>query len=121
MLKRMQWQVLVTVICTVVFVSIAAAHEVRISRLAKVGNGPELQAGTYRVEVVKNPDSPEVRFYKEGDVVATAPATWTKEAVKCISTEVHAEEVAGRRVITKIWLEGSKESLVFKTDIPKAE
>jgi hypothetical protein len=121
MLKSIQYRILATVIYTVVFVSIAAAHEVRISRPARVGNGPELQAGTYRVEVVKTQDSAEVRFYQEGDVVATAPASLANEAGKCNFTEVHSEKVDGEQVITRIWLQGSKESLVFKADIPKAE
>ena len=86
-----------------------------------MGNGPELQAGTYRVEVVKNQDSAEVHFYQEGELVATAPAVLAKEAAKCNFTEVHSEKVDGEQVITKIWLQGSKESLVFKADIPKAE
>ena len=43
----------------------------------------ELQPGTYRVEVEKNQDSAEVRFFQGGDLVATAPATLTKEAAKC--------------------------------------
>jgi hypothetical protein len=109
----MEYRILATVICTLVFVSIAAAHEVSITYRANVGNGPVLQPGTYRVEVIKNQDSAEVRFLQGGDLVATAPATLTEEAVKCNSTEVHSEEVDGGKVITKIWLQGSKESLVF--------
>ena len=121
MSKRIVYRILSTLVSTLVFVSIAAAHEVSIRDQAKVGNGPELQPGTYQVEVVKNQDSAEVRFFHGGDLVATAPATLTKEAVKCNGTEVHSEEVAGGLVITKIWLQGSKESLVFKQDTPKAE
>jgi hypothetical protein len=121
MFKRIEYRILSTVICTFVFVSIAAAHEVRISPLAKVGNGPELQAGTYRVEVVKNQDSVEVHFYQEGEVVATAPAVLAKEAAKSNFTKVYSEKVDGGQMITKIWLQGSKESLVFKPDIPRAE
>ena len=121
MFKRMEYQILGTVICTLIFVSVAAAHEVRISPLARVGNGPDLQAGTYRVEVVKNQDSAEVRFYQEGAVVATAPAVLAKEAAKCEATKVYSENVNGRHVITRIWLHGSKESLVFTPNIAQAE
>ena len=53
--------------------------------------------------------------------MVTVPATLSKEATKCNNTEVHSEEVDGGQVITKIWLQGSKESLVFKPDAPKAE
>jgi len=121
MSKRMGYRILSTLVCALVFVSIAAAHEVSITNRAKVGNGPELQPGTYRVEVVKNQDSAEVRFFKGGDLVATAPATLTQEAAKCAATEIHTEEADGGWVITKIRLQGSKESLVFKPDTPKAE
>jgi hypothetical protein len=117
----MEYRILGTVICTLVFVSIAAAHEVSITYRAIVGHGTELQPGTYRVEVVKNQDSAEVRFFQGGDLVATAPGALTKEAAKCNNTEVHSEEVDGGRVITKIWLQGWKESLVFERDTPKAE
>ena len=121
MCKKMGYRILSTLVCALVFVAIAAAHEVRIPERAKVGNGPELQAGTYHVEVVKNQDSAEVRFFQDGDLVATASATLTKEGRKCESTEVHSEKVEGGWVVTKIWLEGWKESLVFKPDTPKAE
>jgi hypothetical protein len=119
--KRMAYRILCTLVCTLVFISIAAAHEVRISERAKVGNGPELEQGTYRVEVEKNQDSAEVLFFQGGELIVTAPAILTKEAVKCDNTEIHSEEVDGERVITKIWLQGWKESLVFKQDTPKAE
>ena len=68
MSKRMGYRILSTLVCTLVFVSIAAAHEVSIGERARVGNGPELQPGTYRVEVVKNQDSAEVASSRE--------ATW---------------------------------------------
>ena len=117
----MRCRILSTLVCTLVFVSIAAAHEVTIGQREKVGNGPELQPGTYQVEVEKNQDSAEVRFFQGGDLVLRVPGTLTKEAVKCNNTEVHSEEVDGGRVITKIWLQGWKESLAFKQDTPMAE
>ena len=111
--KKMVYRALTTLLCTLVFVSIASAHEVTIGQRAKIGNGPELQPGTYRVDVVKNQDSAEVRFFQAGDLVLTAQATLTNEPAKCKGTEVHSEEVNGGQTITKIWLQGSKESLVF--------
>ena len=121
MFNKMGYRILSTLVCMLAFVSIVMAHDVSIGYRAKVGNGPELQPGTYRVEVVKSQDSAEVHFFKAGDLVLQAQATLTMEAAKCNSTEVHSEEVDGRQVITKIWLQGSKESLVFKQDTPKAE
>ena len=121
MSKTMGYRILSTLVCTLVFASITTAHEVTITRRAFLGDDTLLQPGTYRVEVVKNQDSTEVRFFQGGDFVATAPATLTKEAVKSNHTEVHYEEVDGGHVITKIRLQGSKEALVFKQDTPEAE
>jgi hypothetical protein len=121
MSKRIGYGILSTLVGGLFIVSVAAAHDVRISQRAKIGNGPELDQGTYRVEVEKNQESAEVVFFQGEDLVATTPATLTKEAVKCDNTQIHSEEVDGGRVITKIWLQGWKESLVFKLDIPEAE
>ena len=119
MSKRMGYPILSTLVCTLVFVSIAAAHEVSIMHQAKVGSGPELQPGTYRVEVEKNQDSAEVLFFQGEELVVTAPATLTKENLKSNFTEVHYDQVDGGWVITKIRLAGSKEGLVFKQDTPE--
>jgi hypothetical protein len=117
----MGFRILSTLICAFVFVSIAAAQEIAIGQSAKIGNGQTLEQGTYRIEVEKNPDSAEVLFLQGGELVVAARATLTKEAVKCNNTEVHSEEVDGTRVITKIWLRGWKESLVFKQGTPETE
>jgi hypothetical protein len=121
MSKRIGYRIPSTLVCTLVLASIAMAHEVTLRQRAKVGNGPELEQGTYQVEVEKNQDSAEVLFLQGGELVVAARATLTKEAVKCNNTQVHSEEVDGTRVITKIWLRGWKESLVFKQGTPEAE
>jgi hypothetical protein len=121
MSKRMRYGILSSIVCMLVFVSIAAPRDVKIMGRTKVGNGPELQPGTYQVEVVKNQDSAEVRFFQEGDLVVTAPAKLIDEAMKCSRTEIHSTEVDGGTVITKIWLQGSKESLRFEQDTPEKE
>jgi len=94
--------------------SIAVAHEVSIWVPSKVGNSPELQPGTYRLEIVKNQDSAEVQFFLADDLVATVPVTLAKETAKSDYTAVHSREVEGGQVITKIYLRGLKESLVFE-------
>jgi hypothetical protein len=113
MSRRMGYGILTTLICTVAFVSIPAAHEVSIPHRANVGNGPVLETGTYRVEVVKNQDSSEVLFYKGGDLWLRAPVTLVEEADKAPQTEVHYEKISDAKVINQIRLRGSKESLVF--------
>jgi hypothetical protein len=117
----MAYRTLFTLACALIFVSVAAAHELSIAQRVRIGNGPELQPGTYRVEVVKKQDSAEVTFSQGDDLMVTVSATLTKEATKCKSTEIYSEAVEGGRVITKIRLQGSKESLVFTQDTPKAE
>ena len=114
MSKRIGYRILSTLVSGLFFVSVAAAHDVRIGQRAKIGNGAELDQGTYQVEVEKNQESAEVLFFQGEDLVVSAPATLTMEAVKCNNTQIHSEEVDGGRVITKIWLQGWKESLVFK-------
>ena len=121
MSKGMGCRILSTLVCTLAFVSIAAAHEVSITSRAFVGEDTRLQPGTYRVEVEKNQDSAEVLFFQGGELIGTAPAIFTKEAVKCNNTEVYSDEVDGERVITKIWLQGWKESLVFKQHTAETE
>ena len=113
MSKRIGYRILPTLVCTLAFASIAVAHEVSIRYRAKVGNGSALQPGTYQVEVVKNQDSAEVLFYKEGDLWLRAPVTLVPETNKAQYTEVHYAELNDGKVITRIRLQGSKESLVF--------
>jgi len=113
MSKRIGYRILPTLVCTLAFASIAVAHEVSIRYRAKVGNGSALQPGTYQVEVVKNQDSAEVLFYKEGDLWLRAPVTLSEETKKPEQTEVQYEELDNGKVITQIRLRGSKESLVF--------
>jgi hypothetical protein len=114
MSKRMGYRIVSALICTFIFGSIAAAHEINIGQRVKVGTDAELEQGTYRVEVERNQNSAEVLFYQGEELVAAAQAKLTKEEVKSNQTEVHSEEVDGTRVITKIRLQGWKESLVFK-------
>ncbi len=116
MSKRMGYRILATLLSTLAFVSIAMAQEVTIMDRAKVGNGPALQPGRYQVEVVKNQDSSEVLFYKGGDLWLRAPVTLAQETKKAKHTEIHYQELDDGMVITKIRLQGSKESLVFSRD-----
>ncbi len=99
----------------------SATDVVHISRHAKIGDDWELEPGTYRVEVERNQNSAEVLFFQREDLVAAAHATLSREYVNSNHTEVHSEKVAGERVITRIWLQGWKESLVFRQDTSGAE
>ena len=118
---RMGYRIISALSCMFVFLSVATAHEITIAQRVKVGNGQELTQGTYRVEVEKNENSAEVLFFQGEDLAAAAHATLTKEEAKSTHTEVYTDEAGGERVITKIWLQGWKESLVFKHYTPEGE
>ncbi|HEV2425122.1 MAG TPA: hypothetical protein VGZ29_09880 [Terriglobia bacterium] len=97
---------------------IGLAHEVFITYQAKLGNGPELQAGTYRVEIVKNQDLSEVAFYQGKELIAQVPITIVMESQKSRHTEVHFESLDNGRVINQIRVAGWKETLVFREPAP---
>ena len=61
-------QALLTTIFVLAAAGFTLAHEVVISDQAKLGNGPELQPGSYQIELIKNQDTSEVAFYKAGDL-----------------------------------------------------
>ena len=58
------------------------AHEVRIAGAARLGNGANIEGGTYRIEVIKNQDSSDAVFYHYGDEVARVPVTLVSEPAK---------------------------------------
>ena len=92
----------------------SVAHEITISTTARLGNGPTLEAGKYRVELIKNQDSSDAVFYRgHDDEVARTPVTLVAEDSKSRQTEVYSRTIDGGRVITQIRLQGSKETLVF--------
>ena len=90
------------------------AHEVKIAGAAQLGNGPIIEEGTYRIEVIKNQDSSQAVLYHKGDEVARVPVTLVSEASKAQQTAVYSEVREDGRVITQIRLQGSKEALVFE-------
>src|SRR6516225_467149 len=94
--------------------SASFAHDVSIAGAARLGNGPIIDAGTYRIELVKNQDSSEAVFYHGNDEVARVPVTLVSEPSKARRTEVWSNVQDEGRVITQIRLQGSKEALFFE-------
>ena len=122
MSQRVGLRLFHALICISALASIgAAADRLRINQRAKVGDSAELEPGTYRVAVERTRNSAEVLFFQGKDLVAAAHATFGKEDGKSNRTEIRSEEVGGERIITKIWLRGWKESLVFNQGTPEAE
>ena len=93
----------------------SVAHEIAITEASRLGNGPAIEPGTYRVELIKNQDSSDAVFYRgHDDEVARTPVTLVAEDSKSRQTEVYSRTIDGGRVITQIRLQGSKEKLVFE-------
>ena len=101
----------------------ALANEVVINNQAKLGSGPELRPGTYRLKLIKNHDTSEVAFYKSGNLVIQVPVVTVAETEKSPRTEVHYETLDQAKVISQIRIAGWKETLVFKaqSNTPAAE
>ncbi|HEV2350601.1 MAG TPA: hypothetical protein VG028_12225 [Terriglobia bacterium] len=113
MKHRMIYRSLIAFAFALLSASLTLAHEVTIGERARLGNGPELQPGTYRLELVKNQQTAEAVFYKGGDLVARVPITIVKESDKSRQTEVHSQLLEGERVISQIRVAGWRERLVF--------
>ena len=118
MSSRMTFRLLATVVFVFVAAGLTLAREVMITYQAKLGEGPELQPGTYQVELIKNQETSEVAFYQEDDLVAQVPVTIVTESEKSNRTEVHYETLDGGRVINQIRVAGWKERLVFREPTP---
>jgi len=118
MSSRMTFRLLATVVFVFVAAGLTLAREVTMTYQAKLGEGPELQPGTYQVELIKNQETSEVAFYQEDDLVAQVPVTIVTESEKSNRTEVHYETLDGGRVINQIRVAGWKERLVFREPTP---
>lgn len=84
---------------------------VQIVEQARLGNGPELQPGDYRVTLVENSNSTEVAFYRNGKLVAQVPVQVVDGGNKFSETEVHSN--TDTHSITEIRLKGWSQRLVF--------
>jgi hypothetical protein len=115
MLKKMAINstLAVVVLLLAAGMAFAKAKEINISQPAKLANGPELQPGTYKVDLLKAQDAHEVLFYKGNEVVARTPAKVLEEPSKAPRTEIVYETRDGGRVITQMRVDGWREKLIF--------
>jgi len=102
-------------------IGVSLADEVVITYQAKLGSGPELQPGTYRVEIVKNQDLSEAAFYRGDELIAQVSVAIVVESQKSRHTEVHFENLDNGRVINQIRVAGWKETLVFREPTPASQ
>lgn len=87
--------------------------DVTFSSVTKLKNGNTLPAGTYRMEVAENSQTPAVTFTQDGKVVATVDAKVVTEQKKNESTEIDSVTQNDVKVLTAIRPGGWDEELVF--------
>lgn len=91
----------------------AKTKTINLSYPAKLGDGPELQPGSYRIELVRDTEKPELIFYREKTAVARTPAKLVEEPAKASRTEIHFDFKDNKRILTQMRVEGWRERLIF--------
>ena len=104
------------------FVAFGASHKasdratsVTLGEKMELANGKTLPAGTYRVEMPADSQTPVVRFSQDGKVVATANAKVVSEGNKNPYTEIDSVKQGDATEITTIRPAGWHEILKFNT------
>jgi hypothetical protein len=98
----------------------AKTRDVTLDRTAKLADGPQLAAGSYKVDVLNMQTKPEVVFYQRKDVVAKVPAKLVEAPMKAEYTEVTYNTASHPQIITAIQLSGWKDKLVFANPATKS-
>jgi hypothetical protein len=89
------------------------ATQVTFTSMAKFNNGDTIPAGTYRMEVAENSQSPKVTFSKDGKVIATEGAKLVGEQKKNDDTEIDSVTRGDTQLVTTIRPAGWNQELVF--------
>jgi hypothetical protein len=98
----------------------AKTKDVTLDRTAKLADGPQLTAGSYKVDVLNTQNRPEVVFYQGKDVVAKVRAKLIETPMKAEYTEVTYNTAMHPQVLTEIQLSGWKDKLVFANPATKS-
>ncbi len=85
--------------------------DIEIGQQARLGNGPELQPGSYKVTLVTNSNSPEAAFYQNGKLVAQVPVQLVDGGNKFNETEIHSN--TDTHAIIEMRLKGWNQRLIF--------
>ena len=87
--------------------------DVTFSSTTKFNNGNTLPAGTYRMEVPENSQTPDVTFSQDGKVMATVEAKVVTEQKKNENLEVDSVTQGNAQVVTAIRPGGWDEAVIF--------
>jgi hypothetical protein len=80
---------------------------------ARLGNGPELQPGQYKVKVSENSSAPELMFYQDNKLVAETPVKLVDMGKKADATEIDYNQKNNQQIITSIRLDGWNQEVVL--------
>jgi hypothetical protein len=87
--------------------------KVNIVYSARLANGATLKPGNYTLEIPLNTKTPDLKFYRSGRLVASAPATVKSEARKASTTEIDYRRDGTTQYMVEVRPEGLSEVLVF--------
>jgi hypothetical protein len=80
----------------------------------KIPGGPTLRPGNYKLALLNNSSTPEVRFYEAGKLLGQAPVKLIDQGKKSDETEVFSDTGKNRtHVLTEIDPSGWTEKLMF--------
>ena len=86
---------------------------IEIAQTAQVPNGPTLQPGIYKLELLGDSASSQVGFYQNGKLVGQAVAQVVDQNEKSSATEVHIDSTAGTATLTEIDVSGWTKKIEF--------
>lgn len=88
--------------------------DIDLIQTTKVPNGPTLKAGSYKVTLVNESNTPELEFYQDGKRVGEAPVKLVDQDKKISETEVFADTKDDHsQVVTEMDLSGWTQKVVF--------
>ncbi len=87
--------------------------DVTFTSTARFNNGDTIPAGTYRMEVAQDSQTPTVTFSKNGKVIATEKAQVVTEQKKNSSTEIDSDTQGNVELVKTIRPAGWEEALDF--------
>ncbi|HEV2351963.1 MAG TPA: hypothetical protein VG028_19195 [Terriglobia bacterium] len=87
---------------------------ISISQNTKIAHGPELMAGNYKVELIKESPVPQIAFYQNGKLVVQTTAKLVTAPTRNDETKVLSDIGKDNTpVITEIDLNGWNRNVVF--------
>jgi hypothetical protein len=86
---------------------------VQILYNTKLANGKMLEAGTYTLKIPLNTQSPELKFYRRGKLVASVPAQVKMETRKPSATELEYTRKGKTEYLTEIHPGGVRKAYIL--------